>query len=78
MLTCPSSLSSPSRYKRQNSDSIQFASDRARCARESSKFNCMFLKGMSPYNYKDLNEFISFCHEFAAKEQGQTIIMKRT
>ena len=43
MLTCLSSLSSPSRYKRQHSDSIQFTSDRACCARESSKFNLHFL-----------------------------------
>ena len=43
MLTCPSLLSSPNRYKRQNSDSIQFTSDRACCARESSSliaFSC--------------------------------------
>ena len=26
------------------SDSIQFTNDRARCARESSKFNCIFLQ----------------------------------
>ena len=39
MPTFPSSLSSPSRYKRQNSDSIQFTSYHAHCAHESSKFN---------------------------------------
>ena len=38
MLTCPSSLSSPSRYKRQTIDSIQFASDHACSTRECSKF----------------------------------------
>ena len=45
MLTCPSSLSSPSKYKRQNIDSIQFASDRARCAHEGLKFNWLPICG---------------------------------
>ena len=61
MLTCLSSLSSPSRYKWQNIDSVQFASGRVCCARECLTLNFwQFMAknyfwwqilNLSPHNY---------------------------